>query len=110
MSQKLKPVAVLVSVLVVAGLSFAQDRPEGRDICPECSLLCLDARHNGDTVHVRLGELVLVSLVGNPSTGANWHLVRAFEPGESYVELKYYRSWEGEPTATRSYGIHVVVH
>jgi inhibitor of cysteine peptidase len=68
--------AVLVLLLVGAVSVSAQDRPSARDVCvgPDCSLLCLDADDDGRTIHLRQGELVMISLVSNPSTGAGWHV------------------------------------
>lgn len=138
------PIAVLVLLLTVAVGTAAHDRPASRDLCtgPQCSLLCLDADDDGRTVHLREGELVMISLAANPSTGFGWHrenvdpwvllplctgftpdlpqllgsgglsrgFYEAFEPGETTLELLYYRSWEGPQAATASFTVTFVVH
>jgi inhibitor of cysteine peptidase len=138
------PIAVLALLLSVAAVAAAHDRPAGRDLCtgPQCSLLCLDADDDGRTVHLRQGELVMISLAANPSTGFSWHresidpgillpmcngftpdrpqlqgsgglsrcFYEAFEPGETTLELLYYRGWEGPQTASDSFTATFVVH
>jgi inhibitor of cysteine peptidase len=39
-----------------------------------CGIVCLDESDDGQTIHLRLDELVLVRLESNPSTGYDWHL------------------------------------
>jgi len=39
-----------------------------------CGIVCLGESDDGQTIHLRRGELVLVRLRSNPSTGNDWHL------------------------------------
>jgi inhibitor of cysteine peptidase len=70
--------AVVLALLLLASVTTAaaQEAKPARDSRDRqaCHLTCLDADDDGRTVRLRQGELLVISLVSNPSTGADWHL------------------------------------
>jgi predicted secreted protein len=77
MSRNTVALASLLSLLVLFSFASAGLREEIAEVDyrpTACGLICLDEYDNGQTIHLRRGELVLVRLRSNPSTGNNWHL------------------------------------
>jgi predicted secreted protein len=99
----------------------------------------IDARFNGETVRVRLGDEILLTLSETPTTGFRWKLIadgapacvligdtarpsaapggpaardwrfRAANPGSAHIELVLVRSWEGPSSASRTFVVDIAV-
>ena len=77
MSRNTMALASLLCLLVLSPVLSATALDEITEPSPQlagCGIVCLDESDDGQTIHLRQGELVLARLRSNPSTGYDWHL------------------------------------
>ena len=70
----LVPLLLCLIVCPVASAESLQEVAAVGHQSTACGIVCLDEYDDGQTIHLRRGELVLVRLRSNPSTGNDWHL------------------------------------